>query len=215
VRAALDTRLDQQCDNSLGRDRQPVVVEAGILHADQETGLFDIDETLFPPGVRHFVGRAQRAKEPPLERWIEHRRDILHHPCRGHSAVGIPYRARHGPTGPHDTAHLGNGTQGVRNELHDQHGERSIERGITKRQRAGIALMKSDARVSVAGVRTADKGFGLIDAGNGSDVADRRNAKVRLPVPQPTSNTRSPSVTPPNRISIGAKRRLQRPMACS
>ena len=39
-----------------------------------------------------------------------------------------------------------------------------------------------------------------------------KSAALRLPVPLPTSRTRSPSSTPANRINDGARRALQRPM---
>src|SRR5690606_29086777 len=46
-------------------------------------------------------------------------------------------------------------------------------------------------------------------------LATSNTANARLPVPQPTSSTRSPWARPPNRISKGARRRLQRPICCS
>ena len=78
-------------------------------------------------------------------------------------------------------------------ELKYEHGESAIEGIILERQDTGIRLLEADPRVGIAGTRELHIGFGQVNSGDARYIGDFRRANAKLPVPQPTSSTRSSS----------------------
>ena len=109
----------------------------------------------------------------------------------------------------------------------DQPGEEPALAGVTITQaeiESGAVPLK---KIRLDGLRVFCMPFNTLDGlGDGPvDPVDRSspggrptlqgNGRVRLPVPQPTSRTVSPSCTPKKSMKGPASRRLQRPMSCS
>ena len=83
------------------------------------------------------------------------------------------------------------------------------------RQRAGIRLLDGNVRIGVSPFCCLDEDRRIIDGADLAEISNVVSANVRLPVPQPTSKTFSPSASPTKSMNSGASFLLQRPMSCS
>jgi len=167
--------IDKFYQRSFTRKWQPIIIKAGKLHADQQTGLLDIHETKVAPQIRHLIWLAQWRERTPLDRRIENCGDIPHHMHVWRPAVSIPHHCCHVPLGL-TTQHI-SATAWARvgrnwDELQYEHGEGAIERIILERQGTGIRLLEADPQVGIAGTRELDTGFGQVNSGDARDVGN-------------------------------------------
>jgi hypothetical protein len=94
-------------------------------------------------------------------------------------------------------------------EMKHQQGHGPVENIIFEGQVTGIALFDLYARIGVSPRCFSTKIGAKSIASMLASPADFANAKVKLPVPQPTSRTASPSAIPVKSINSGASLRLQ------
>ena len=116
------------------RERTPPLVEARVLDADRQCGLFDLVQ---PRGSEEFAEMALACtREPGLvgDRPIE-RSSRLPEEAEWSSAAGvIPHACRDHPALAHHASHLPHSRKRVRHEMHDELGQGGIEAAVVERK---------------------------------------------------------------------------------
>jgi hypothetical protein len=99
--------------------------------------------------------------------------------------------------------------------MKDQQSEGCIEPVVLEGKSASVGLAYCDPWIAVASAAAATKRGEKSIATISRIVGDCASAKVRLPVPQPTSRIFCSLAIPAKSMNSGASALLQRPISCS